>query len=315
MSRVSIIVPVYNAGIKLERCLESLVNQTEKDIEIIVINDGSTDDSEQIINKYVEKYSEYIKFYSKKNEGVAKTRNFGIEKATSNYIFFVDADDYIDTNTIKKLKPYMDDDVDIIKFKLQRVNEQGEILEKVDGPTFTKTSGQKAFDTLFSEDVLIDSPCVYIMKKKLFTENNFKFKGTYHEDFGLIPLILLKAKSFVSLPEYLYYYVQADNSITRNNDYEKTLKRVEDVIKHYDNAIIEINKMNLNKRTDENAKIYYTNALILKMYELKEEDKNKYLAELKKRKLYKNIRARNLKQLIKKIILKYDINFYLKMRR
>ena len=64
MSRVSIIVPVYNAGIKLERCLESLVNQTEKDIEIIVINDGSTDDSEQIINKYVEKYSEYIKFYS-----------------------------------------------------------------------------------------------------------------------------------------------------------------------------------------------------------------------------------------------------------
>ena len=87
-----------------------------------------------------------------------------------------------------------------------------------------------------------------------------------------------------------------------------------DVIKHYYNAIIEINKMNLNKRTDENAKIYYTNALILKMYELKEEDKNKYLAELKKRKLYKNIRARNLKQLIKKIILKYDINFYLKMR-
>lgn len=315
MSRVSIIVPVYNAGIKLERCLESLVNQTEKDIEIIVINDGSTDDSEQIINKYVEKYSEYIKFYSKKNEGVAKTRNFGIEKATSNYIFFVDADDYIDTNTIKKLKPYMDDDVDIIKFKLQRVNEQGEILEKVDGPTFEKTSGQKAFDTLFSEDVLIDSPCVYIMKKELFIQNNFKFKETYHEDFGLIPLILLKAKSFVSLPEYLYYYVQADNSITRNNDYEKTLKRVEDVIKHYDNAIIEINKMNLNKRTDENAKIYYTNALILKMYELKEEDKNKYLSELKKRKLYKNIRARNLKQLIKKIILKYDINFYLKMRR
>ncbi len=214
--------------------------------------------------------------------------------------FFVDADDYIDTNTIKKLKPYMDDDVDIIKFKLQRVNEQGEILEKVDGPTFAKTSGQKAFDTLFSEDVLIDSPCVYIMKKELFIQNNFKFKETYHEDFGLIPLILLKAKSFVSLPEYLYYYVQADNSITRNNDYEKTLKRVEDVIKHYDNAIIEINKMNLNKRTDENAKIYYTNALILKMYELKEEDKNKYLAELKKRKLYKNIRARNLKQLIKK---------------
>ena len=315
MSRVSIIVPVFNTGKKIEKCLESLINQTEKDIEIVIINDGSTDDSEQIIKKYVEKYGEYIKYYSKKNEGVAKTRNFGIEKATSEYVFFVDSDDYIDKNTIKKLKPYIEEDIDIIKFKLQRVNEQNKILEKVDGPVFDKISGQDAFDKLFSEDVLIDSPCVYIMKKKLFTENNFKFKRTYHEDFGLIPLILLKAKSFVSLPDYLYYYVQADNSITRNNDYVKTLKRVDDVIKHYDNAVIEIDRMQLNKKTRENAKIYYTNALILKMYELKEEDKNKYLAELKKRKLYKNIRARNLKQLIKKIILKYDINFYLKMRR
>ncbi len=315
MSRVSIIVPVFNTGKKIEKCLESLINQTEKDIEIVIINDGSTDDSEQIIKKYVEKYGEYIKYYSKKNEGVAKTRNFGIEKATSEYVFFVDSDDYIDKNTIKKLKPYIEEDIDIIKFKLQRVNEQNKILEKVDGPVFDKISGQDAFDKLFSEDVLIDSPCVYIMKKKLFTENNFKFKGTYHEDFGLIPLILLKAKSFVSLPDYLYYYVQADNSITRNNDYVKTLKRVDDVIKHYDNAIIEIDRMQLNKKTRENAKIYYTNALILKMYELKEEDKNKYLNELKKRKLYKNIKVRNLKQLMKKTILKYDINFYLKMRR
>ena len=66
MSRVSIIVPVYNAGIKLERCLESLVNQTEKDIEIIVINDGSTDDSEQIINKYVENIVNILNFIQKK---------------------------------------------------------------------------------------------------------------------------------------------------------------------------------------------------------------------------------------------------------
>ena len=252
MSRVSIIVPVFNTGKKIEKCLESLINQTEKDIEIVIINDGSTDDSEQIIKKYVEKYGEYIKYYSKKNEGVAKTRNFGIEKATSEYVFFVDSDDYIDKNTIKKLKPYIEEDIDIIKFKLQRVNEQNKILEKVDGPVFDKISGQDAFDKLFSEDVLIDSPCVYIMKKKLFTENNFKFKRTYHEDFGLIPLILLKAKSFVSLPDYLYYYVQADNSITRNNDYVKTLKRVDDVIKHYDNAVIEIDRMQLNKKTREN---------------------------------------------------------------
>ncbi len=313
MSKVSIIVPVYNAGEKLEKCLETLVKQ--KNTEIIIINDGSTDNSELIIKKYIEKYGNIIKYYSKKNEGVAKTRNFGLEKATSNYIFFVDADDYIDTNTLEMLKPYIDEDIDVIKFKLQRVDEQGKILEKVDGPIFNKISGEEAFNRLFSEDVLIDSPCVYLIKKELFTQNNFKFKETYHEDFGLIPLVLLKAKSFVSLPEYLYNYVQAKNSITRNSDYKKTLKRMDDVIKHYDNAIIEINKMNLNKKTKENAKIFYTNALILKMYEIKENDKNKYIQELKKRKLYKNIKARNLKQLMKKIILKYDINLYLKIRR
>ena len=90
MRKVSIIIPVYNTEKHLKKCLESVTNQTEKDIEIIVINDGTTDNSESIINEYINKDNSLIKYYSKANEGVAKTRNYGIEKASSDYILFVD---------------------------------------------------------------------------------------------------------------------------------------------------------------------------------------------------------------------------------
>ena len=316
MPKLSIIIPVHNAEKHIEKCLNSLMRQTLKEkIEIIIVNDGSTDNSEKVIKEYIEKNDiNNINYYSKKNEGVAKTRNFGIEKATSNYIFFVDSDDYISEQTIKKIKPYIDENIDLIKFKLQRVNQNDEIIEKVDGPVFDKTTGQEAFNKMYGEDKLLDSPCVYIIKKELFIKNGFKFQRTYHEDFGLIPLILLSAKEVVSIPDYLYQYVQSQNSITRNEDYNKTLKKMDAALAHYDNMLKEIEKIELSKRTKENVRIYYTNAIILKLKELKEEDKRKYINEIRKRKMQNNIKARNLKQLIKKIILKININLYLKMR-
>ena len=314
MSKVSIIVPVYNTSKHLRKCIDSLVNQTQKDIEIIIINDGSTDNSEAIIKEYMNKYSSIIKYYSKENEGVAKTRNFGIEKATSDYVLCIDSDDYIDKCLIEKLMPYINQKIEMIKFKLQRVDKNGNILEKVDGPVFSKITGQEAFNKLYCEDVLLDSPCVYLIKKTLFTENNFKFKRKYHEDFGLIPLIIITAKSITSTPYYLYYYVQAPNSITRNEDYSKTIEKFNDALFHYDNALNEINNMNLDKMVEENIKIYYTNALILKLNELNNQDKTKYIKQIRKRKMYKNIKVRNIKQLIKRILLAINIKLYLKMR-
>lgn len=314
MSKVSIIVPVYNTADKLERCLDSLVNQTNEDIEIVIINDGSTDNSEKIIKKYEEKHKDIISYYSKQNEGVAKTRNFGIEKAKSDYILFVDSDDYIDKTLIEKLKPYIDKNIDMIKFKLQRVDEDGNITEKVDGPTFEKKTGEEAFNILYSTDVLLDSPCVYLIKKELFTKNNFKFQRTYHEDCGLIPLVLMSAKTVVSTPYYLYSYVQSENSLMRNEDYSKTIQKMEDMLFHYDNSIKTIKVMNLSKETEDNAKIYYTNVVVLKLDSLKEADKDKYIKEIKKRKMYKNIKIRNLKQLIKRLLFKFNVKLYLKMR-
>lgn len=316
MTKISIIIPVYNTGKHIEKCLNSIKNQTRKiDLEVIIINDGSTDNSENIVKQYIEKHKEFlnIKYYSKENEGTTKTRNFGIEKATSDYIMFLDSDDYIEPEALETLEKYIEQDIDLIKFKLQRVDEKDNVVEKVDGPVFDKITGQEAFDELYGEDVLLDSPCVYIIKKKLFTENNFKFQGRYHEDFGLIPFIILTAKTVISIPEYLYKYVQAPDSITRTEDYEKTTKKMEDVLFHYDNMLKMVEKLNLEETTKENVKIYYTNAIILKLRELKKEAQNHYIKEIQKRKMYKNIKPRNLKQLIKRLLLKWNVKLYLKL--
>ena len=88
---VSIIIPIYNASKYLKRCLDSVINQTKTELEIILINDGSTDNSEEIIKGYKDKR---IRYFKNKNQGIGKTRNFGITKATGKYIMFLDSDDF-----------------------------------------------------------------------------------------------------------------------------------------------------------------------------------------------------------------------------
>lgn len=314
MSKVSIIVPVYNTANKLEKCLESLVNQTMQDIEIVIVNDGSTDNSEKIIMEYQDKYPNIIKYYKKENTGVSDTRNYGLNVAKSEYIMYIDSDDYIDIHTLEKLNKYIENGIEVIKFKLQKVDERGKIIGRFDGPVFEKTTGEEAFEKLYGEDVMLVSPCVYIIKKEIFTRNKFEFIGKYHEDFGLIPFIIITAKSIVSTPYYLYNYVQGKESITRTADYKKIVERAEQTLFQYDQMIKKIENIKLSKRAIENIKIYFTNATILKANELKKKDRKEYLKQIKKRKMYKNIKSRNIKQLIKRMILKTSTSLYLKMR-
>ena len=315
MKKISVIIPVYNTEKYLRRCFDSVINQTYPNMEMVVINDGSKDNSEKIINEYRNEYPEIISYYSKENTGVADTRNFGIEKAKGDYIMFLDSDDYIDEALFNHLETYVNQNIDLIKFKLQRVTRDGKLIEFVPGETFENTSGQEGFNKLYGTDVLLDSPCVYLIKKDIFIKNNLKFKvGTEHEDFGLMPFVIVLAKTMVSVNFYGYYYVQSDNSITRNEDYSKTFKKAYDALAHYDNAIEHLKKLDLNEITKQNVKIYYTNAIILKTKELQPADQEKYIQEIKKRKMTKNIKIRNIKQLIKRIILGIDIKLYLKIQ-
>lgn len=114
MEKVSIIVPIYNVEKYIERCIKSLISQTYRDIEILLINDGSPDDSKTICERY-EKIDKRIKLYNKENGGLSDTRNYGLKRAKGEYILFVDSDDYIESNTVEVLISEMKkDNLDIV---------------------------------------------------------------------------------------------------------------------------------------------------------------------------------------------------------
>lgn len=312
MCKISVIVPVYNTEKYLEKCLDSLVNQTMNNIEIIVVNDGSIDHSEDIIKKYEEKYKNMIKYYKKENGGLSSARNYGISKAKGKYIAFVDSDDYLDINLFSKLEKYIQKDIDLIKYKTIKIYENKK-QEKFEGPVFEQKNGQEAFDELYSKDVLLEPAWLYLYKREFWNKNNFKYMvNTYHEDFGLTPLIIVKSESVVSTNIYGYYYMQRQNSIV--TDTTKNIKKAYDLLIHYDNMIKKINELKINEKTKENIKIYYTNAILLNINNLNKKDYKNYKKEIKKRKMIKNIKVRNFKQLIKKILLLINIKIYLKLR-
>lgn len=315
MYKISVIVPMYNREKQIQRCLDSILLQNMEDMEILVIDDGSTDNSAKKVEEYQKRFPNRITYLYKENSGVADTRNYGIEHAKGEYILFVDSDDYIEFDLLATLKKYMYEGVELIKFKLQKVNENRRVLERINGPIFCYINGQAAFNELVFEDVLLDSPCVYIFKRSLFTKNNFEFrKNTEHEDFGLIPFVILKATTTVSIMFYGYDYVQSEESITRNSNYERTKKRFTDSLIHYDNMIEYVNQqIDLEKKTVKNIKTYYGNAIILKLRELKKEDRKEQIKAIRKRKVIRNLQVNNAKQLAKKILLTVNVGWYLKM--
>lgn len=315
MKKISVIVPIYNVEKYLGRCIDSILEQNYENVELILINDGSTDNSESIINTYLEKNPNTIKYIKKENSGLSDTRNVGIEAATGDYIMFIDSDDYIEKNLLNSLKQYIDEEIEIIKFKAQTVTENGEKIKVMQGPIFDVTSGAEAFSKMCFEDELMETAWLYLYKTELIKQNNFKFaKGLYHEDFGLIPLVIVKAKTFVSTDICGYNYVQSSNSITRTLDYAKTTKKVFDTLIHYDNTVKEIEKYQLDIKTKENVKIFYTNSILLRINDLQKKDRKKFIKEIRKRKMAKNIKVRNAKQLLKRILLEINISLYLKLR-
>lgn len=314
MPKLSIIIPVYNAENTLRKCLDSILEQNYTDYEIILVNDGSQDSSEKIILEY-EKENNKIKYISKENSGVADSRNIGVKNATGEYIVFVDSDDYVKNTIFTDIESYLEKGIELIKWKGILVNKDGKEISKMQGPCFEETTGENGFNILYSEDVFIDTLWLYAIKRNIFIENDFKFEtNTYHEDFGLLPLIIVKAKTMVSIDKYNYFYVQTENSIMRGNDYRKTLKKAYDSLLQYDNIIKKIENYNIEKKTKENIKIFCTNTILLKIETLEERDKKDFIAQIKKRKMIRNIKIRNIKQLIKRILLSINIELYLKLR-
>ena len=317
MPKISVIVPVYNTEKYVEKCLNSICKQKLNDLELIIVNDGSGDNSEAIIKKWIKNNENKmkIKYLKKENGGLSDSRNFAIPYVTGKYISFIDSDDYISEDLYSNLEKYMDKNIDLIKFKMQKVDKNGNILEKLDGPIFEECTGEEGYEKLCTSDKFLDPACIYLYRTEFFKQNNFEYaKGTYHEDFGLTSLIILKAKNFVSSSEDGYYYLQSNNSITRDVNYAKEIQKSKDLLRHYDNMIEKIKQYNISEKSKNLIKRYYTNTVILKANDLKDNDLQSYIRQIKIRKLYKNIKPYNLKQLIKRIILRINVKLYLKTR-
>ena len=228
---------------------------------------------------------------------------------------FIDSDDYIEECLLDKLKSYINQEIEMIKYKSRKVTEEGKEIQIMDGPVFETTKGEEAFSKMCFTDQLMETACIYLYKTELLKKNQFRFsKGLYHEDFGLIPLIILKAETFVSTGICGYNYVQSSNSITRNEDYQKTKRKVYDLLTHYDKITEQMERYDIKQETKQDVRIFCTNAILLRLNELTKEDKKELIKEIRKRKMQKNIIVRNPKQLLKRIILEISISVYLKLR-
>ena len=211
MPKISVIVPVFNVEKYLKECLESIINQTFKDIEIICVNDGSTDSSLEILNNFAEQDNR-IKVITQSNQGLSAARNTGIKYANGEYISFIDSDDYIDTSLYETLVKYLP--AEMICFNAQAFGDNF-IPKKMQKNLICKINGlEKISDkSIFKTNVYAWNK---LFKTDIIKKYNLKFpNGLYFEDFVFLWDYMLKIKTAYYLKNHkaLYYYRQRPTSI------------------------------------------------------------------------------------------------------
>lgn len=313
MIKYSFIVPVYNTEKYLKKCLDSLVNQTYKDFEIIVVNDGSTDKSSNIISKYQKKYKNII-VIDKENEGLSMARNRGVQKSSGKYIIFVDSDDYVSNKLLEEVDKKIDDS-DILRFQIATEDEEYTKISEYHEEGFESMCGYDAFKYLSSYHFVEPAWC-YVIRKNYYIENKFSFKkGVYHEDFGLIPYVIYKARKVKSIDFIGYYYIQRNGSIMNNNDYKKTVKKAFDMLEQYKTMRLFAKNINRKNNLDDYFLSYISNSVIVKARELKKDEKKVYINELKKLNVFDGVLVNTRIRRFKKYLMKHNLNLYLKVVR
>ena len=203
-SLVSVVVPVYNVQDYVFKCLESLAKQSYKNLEIIVVDDGSTDDSGKICDEFA-KSDKRVKVYHKKNGGLSDARNYGIKKSKGQFLALVDSDDFVDENFIQEMIVAMkDNDTDMVVCGFNK-----EI------PKSMVVTGKEATKKLLIEQENIDIVAWNkLYKKSLFLDNDIWYPlGMKHEDALTTYKLLAAAQRVAYIDESLYHYVERKNSI------------------------------------------------------------------------------------------------------
>lgn len=316
--KISVIIPVYNSSTYLRKCLDSVVNQTLKDIEIIVINDGSTDDSKNIIEEYSCKYKNII-FIDQENKGIGKTRNIGIKKATGEYITFVDSDDYIKENMLEEYYKYAKKhnfDL-VIGSYIKKINNKEIIFEN----NKFKTGNVKTTPQIL---YLIEyGPWAKLYKREMLINNNIYFdEKRKYEDMPFVSKALLKSKLIGQITEPYYYYIIHNNSETTTMDKRvfdilDILKEIKDYYKREYYLRDELDYVIINKVTTYmlQQRVQKDNKLRIEFIDAGYAFLNKNIKNWKGNKYYK--KTNFLKRIIKnnKKILKIYCNIYAFIKR
>lgn len=313
MVKYSFIVPVYNTSKYLKKCLDSLVKQTFKDFEIIIVNDGSTDDSRSIISKYEKKYNN-IKVINQKNQGLSMARNNGVKEAKGKYLIFIDSDDYVETDLLKEVDEEIGDS-EVLRFQVITEDENSKGITKYEEVPFNEMMGYVAFKYI-SNYHFVEIACCYVFKKDYYVDNKFSFKkSVYHEDFGLIPCVIYKARKVKSINYLGYHYVQRDGSIMNNNDYKKTIKKAFDMLEQYKTMRLFSKNINKKNNYDDYYLSYISNSVIVKARELKKEERKIYVNELKKINAFNGVLVNTKIRKLKKKLMEFNLNLYLKVAK
>lgn len=237
---VSVIIPVYNSERYIEKCITSIINQTYKNIELILVNDGSTDNSLKILEKY-KKIDARVKVINRENRGSVYSRLEGLYIAKGKYIMFIDSDDWLDDIAIEEsLQTLIKYDADMLKFNMVKefVNEKR--IKKINGiynkeMYIEKKQFKKQLYPFLINSYLLNSMCAQLIKKDAFNLeiDSRSYDIKMGDDVMCNIQILNQIESFVFYPKFFYHYRTTENSITTTVSLEKIKKNIEDTFRVY----------------------------------------------------------------------------------
>jgi len=272
----SIIVPVYNTEKYIEESLNSIVKAMDIDCEVIIINDGSTDNSEQVvldfINKLPKKYKNNFIYTKKENKGLADTKNVGLELARGKYISVVDSDDYIGEDFYTIARKYINNNSDMLIYDVYVVFEKD---RKWNYTSRGKTDSKEEEIVAFLNGAISGSSCNKIIKKELYNDYRFPV-GKEYEDTAVTPFLISNAKNITYLPYALYYYRQREKSIVATNTLMSAFYKIAS----------NISEVIISKNLDmENYKYVINEFITDRMLEMLTQDynenKNQFISNLK----------------------------------
>ncbi len=231
MKKLSVIIPCYNVQEYLSKCIDSVIDNELNDIEIILVNDGSKDDTLKIIKEYKKKYKDIIKVVDQENQGLSMARNAGIEVSTGEYITFLDSDDYVDSKMYSSmLEKAYENNFDLVVCGVKMLYPDHE-LNVSSGVVKDCNSKEEVKDVMYN---FYPAACNKIYKREVIGDLRFK-KGVWFEDVEFMYRLLPHVKSIGIVNEYYYYYLQREGSITYvyNSKLYDFLYNLDGVVEYY----------------------------------------------------------------------------------